>query len=100
MTVKCAGYDRPARFPSVATAANLLYWPLFRVMGDNARPLARNALNWYVHLWTYNPDPFAVDPKQFQEDLNRTLEVLSITLKERQDEVCYPAVGSETRDDV
>ena len=84
MTIKCAGYDRPARLPSLANAVNVFYLPLFRVLGGNGAPAPRNALNWYVHIWTDRPDPFAVDSKQFQEDLNRTLEGLRKTMKGRQ----------------
>jgi hypothetical protein len=84
MTIKCAGYDRPARFPALANATTLAYSPLFGVLGGNAGPVAGDALNRYVNLWTYSPDPFAVDSKQFQKDLNVTLEALRKAIKERQ----------------
>jgi hypothetical protein len=84
LNIKCKGYDRPARFPSLANAVNLAYSPLFGVLGGNEGLVARNALNRYVGLWTYSPELFAVDPKEFQEEVNRSLEVMRKKLKERQ----------------
>ena len=84
MTIKGAGYDRAARFPSLANTVNVLYSPLFGVLVGKAGSNPRHALNWYVHCWTYSPAPWELETKEFQADLNRTLERLREKMKERR----------------
>lgn len=83
-TLKGAGYERPARLPSMAHATQVAYSPLFGVLGGDAGSVPRNALNWYVGLWTREPDTFSVDPNQFQQAVNQTVEPLRKTRNEHQ----------------
>jgi hypothetical protein len=74
--VKYAGYDRPARFPALANAVNVVYRPLFGVLGGHAGRVPRNSLTWYVHLWDYGVPPWEKESKEVQASLNQAIEEL------------------------
>jgi hypothetical protein len=80
MPTKYAGYERPVRFPCLASTVSVAYSPLFEVLVGHAGSLPRNALQRYVHFCDYGAPPWEKaskeDDKKLEADIKRTVEAL------------------------